>query len=178
MSDTNLGPFRINPRGELDPTQKYKFLDLVTYQGSSYLNINNDIIDGDASIAVLPTVEEGYNKYYQLIAAKGEKGEAPDKYDGFITIGDNYWDYSIGDKIKIDGGLYDNTKPINITNVHDGCCGIIVTDMDIILPTNSDVSIDFFYLTLGLNEYFVYSFIYDEERQKFIWNRTIYKANV
>ena len=43
MSDINLGPFRLNPRGEIKPGEKYKFLDLVTYKGSSYVNINNDI---------------------------------------------------------------------------------------------------------------------------------------
>ena len=42
MSDINLGPFRINPRGEIQPSKQYKFMDLVTYKGSAYLNINND----------------------------------------------------------------------------------------------------------------------------------------
>lgn len=177
MSDINLGPFRLNPRGEIKPGEKYKFLDLVTYKGSSYVNINNDTIDGDASINVLPTQEEGATKYYQLVASKGDKGEAPEQYDKFTTITTNDWDYPTADKIKI-SGAYDNTKPINILNVYDGCCGIIVTDLDIILPANSDVSIDFYYLTLSTNEYFVYSFIYDGGRQRFIWNRTIYKANV
>ena len=50
MSDINLGPFRLNPRGEIKPGEKYKFLDLVTYKGSSYVNINNDTIDGDECI--------------------------------------------------------------------------------------------------------------------------------
>ena len=176
MSDINLGPYRLNPRGELDPTKKYKFLDLVTYQGSSYVNINNDIIDGDASIGVLPTAEEGATKYYQLIAARGPEGKIAEQYDQFTTITSNDWDYSVSDKIKI-SGAYDNSIPINILNVYDGCCGIIVTDLDIVLPVNSDVSIDFQYLSLSLNEYFVYSFIYDGDRQRFIWNRTIYKAN-
>ena len=177
MSNINLGPFRLNPRGELKPGEKYKFLDLITYEGSSYVNINNDIIDGDASIGVLPTAEEGATKYYQLIAARGPEGKIAEQYDQFITITNNDWDYSLADKIKI-GGSYDNTIPINILNVYDGCCGIIVCDLELILPTNSDVSIDFHYLSLSLNEYFVYSFIYDGDRQRFIWNRTIYKANV
>ena len=120
MSNINLGPFRLNPRGELKPGEKYKFLDLITYEGSSYVNINNDIIDGDASINQLPTEEQGATKYYQLIAARGPKGEAPEQYDKFITITNNDWDYSLADKIKI-GGSYDNTIPINILNVYDGC---------------------------------------------------------
>ena len=134
------------------------------------------MIDGDASIGVLPTAEEGATKYYQLIAARGPEGKIAEQYDQFTTITSNDWDYSVSDKIKI-SGAYDNSIPINILNVYDGCCGIIVTDLDIVLPVNSDVSIDFHYLSLSLNEYFVYSFIYDGDRQRFIWNRTIYKAN-
>ena len=112
-----------------------------------------------------------------LICAKGDKGDIADRYDSFITITNNNWDYSLSDKIKLGTG-FDITKPLVISNVYDGCCGIIVTDLDITLPVNSDVSIDFHYLSLSLNEYFVYSFIYDGNRQRFIWNRTIYKANV
>ena len=124
----------------------------------------------------MPTAEEGATKYYQLIAARGPEGKIAEQYDQFTTITNNDWDYSVSDKIKI-SGAYDNSIPINILNVYDGCCGIIVTDLDIVLPVNSDVSIDFHYLSLSLNEYFVYSFIYDGDRQSFIWNRTIYKAN-
>lgn len=173
MSDINLGPYRLNPRGELDPNKEYKLLDLITYKGSSYVNINNDIIDGIASQGQLPTMEQGATKYYQIIASKGEKGDKADKYDSFIEITSNDWDYTLSDKIKISTG-YNNNKAINILNVYDGCCGIIVTELDIILPTNSDVSADYNFITPIGNEYYVYTFIYDEARQKFIWNRAVY----
>ena len=173
MSDIHLGPFRINPRGELNPSKQYKFLDLITYRGSAYLNINNDIIDGTASIGQLPVDYGTPTKYYMLLCKKGDKGDIADRYDSFITINNNNWDYSKSDKIKLGAG-YDNTKPINISNVYDGCCGMIKTDKDIILPNNvSDVSVDFYYCTLLENQYYIYTFVYDGSR--FIWNRTVYK---
>lgn len=173
MSDTNLGPFRINPRGELNPSKQYKFMDLITYKGSAYLNINNDIIDGTASIGQLPVGYDAPTKYYMLLCEKGDKGDIADRYDSFITINNNNWDYSKSDKIKLGTG-YDNTKPINISNVYDGCCGMIKTDKDIILPNNvSDVSVDFYYCTLLENQYYIYTFVYDGAR--FTWNRTVYK---
>ena len=175
MSDINLGPFRMNPRGEIQPSKQYKFMDLVTYKGSAYLNINNDIIDGTASIGQLPVGYGAPTKYYMLICAKGDKGDIADRYDSFITITNNNWDYSLSDKIKLGTG-FDITKPLFISNVYDGCCGMIKTNKDIILPNNvSDISIDFNYCTLMQNQYYIYTFIYDGSLNRFTWNRAVYK---
>ena len=100
MSDINLGPFRINPRGELNPSKQYTFLDLITYKGSAYLNINNDIIDGTASIGQLPVDYGTPTKYYMLLCKKGDKGDIADRYDSFITINNNNWDYSKNNEYK------------------------------------------------------------------------------
>lgn len=176
--DTNLGPFRINPRGELDPNAKYKLLDLISYNGSSYLNINSDIIDGIASQGQLPDIGEPATKYYMLVAARGEKGESSNRYDSFsdLNMTTNDWDYSISDKITItDGSGYNNSKTINIANVYDGCCGAIITKLDIKLPANSEISADFNYVVPLDDEYYIYTFIYDGTRDKFMWNRSVYK---
>lgn len=174
MSDTNLGPFRMNPRGEIQPSAKYKFMDLVTYKGSAYLNINNDIIDGTASIGQLPVGYGAPTKYYMLICAKGDKGDIADRYDGFITLTNNNWNYNDSDKIKLGSG-FNIKSPINITNIYDGCCGLIKTENDIILPANSEVSVDYYYaIPESSNEYYIYTFIYDGAIKKFIWNRSVY----
>lgn len=174
MSDTNLGRFRINPRGEIKPNEQYKFLDLVTYNGSAYLNINNELIDGTASTGQLPTELESSTEYYMLLVSKGDKGDMADKYDPFLLLTDNIWDYAITDKVRL-SSLYDESKLLQINNVYDGCCGMIVTDKDIALPFNSCTSEDYHYL-IALNEqYYVYTFVYNEEIDRFIWNRSVYK---
>ena len=173
MGDINLGAFRLNPRGQLDPNAKYKFFDYITYNGNSYVNINDDEIDGVATQGQLPTMEEGATKYYQLVAARGEKGDKADKYDAFLELDSNVWNYELSDKVKLITGFNAN-KAIEINNVYDGCCGVIITESDIFLPPNSDVSIDYNYIKPLDNEYYVYTFIYDGSRKQFIWNRSVY----
>ena len=46
MAEYNLGPFRIRPMGIFDSSKSYRFLDLVAYNGGSYVCINMDTIDG------------------------------------------------------------------------------------------------------------------------------------
>ena len=46
MADFNLGVYRPRPMGAFDPTENYRYLDIVTYDGASYININLDTIDG------------------------------------------------------------------------------------------------------------------------------------
>lgn len=70
----NLGPFRIRPRGEFSSTEKYRFLDLVSYNGSSYLCKNDDTIDGTGAISVLPAGAHNSDAYWMLSASRGEPG--------------------------------------------------------------------------------------------------------
>ena len=174
MQDINLGPYRINPRGEIQPTEQYKFFDMVSYKGSTYLNINHDIIDGVASIAQLPKEGQIQTKYYVLMASKGDKGDIADRYNSFITLDNNIWDYSAGDKVILPDN-YNADIPIQISNVYDGCCGVIITNKNINLPENSDISVDFHFLSITNDtQYYMYTFIYNESINKFIWNRSVY----
>lgn len=182
MSRQNLGPFRIRPRGIYNSSANYRFLDLVTYNGSSYLCINYDTIDGTAVTGVLPYGEVGSDIYWQCIAHKGDKGDTGDFYSEYLIITDGYWDYSVSDKIIVPE--YSNTT-LTIDNVYDGCCGIILSKYDLELPYNSDYSLDYNYLNIGRydsNKYYMYSFIYGLDylnfsnqipQYKFVWNRSI-----
>lgn len=175
MAETNLGPFRINPRGELNPNAQYKFLDLITYKGTSYLSINNDIIDGTAVVGKLPTQSDS-NEYFQIMASKGDKGDIADQYDGCRTLTNNTWDYSLSDKVSMGTG-YDATKPLVINNAYDGCCGMIFTNKDITLPANSYRSIDYNYtVLLSSSDLYVYSFLCRSVSGvlKYYWNRSVY----
>ena len=44
MADYNLGPYRPRPRGVFSSIEMYRYLDIVEYNGSSYININYDKI--------------------------------------------------------------------------------------------------------------------------------------
>ena len=170
MADYNLGPFRIRPRGEFDSNESYRFLDLVTYNGGSYICINNDTIDGTSVSGVLPTGENASETYWQLIAAKGDKGSG---YQEFLTVTNGIWDFSKSDKIIIPDSA---GSILNITNIYSGCCGLILTKKELELPVNSDYSIDFWYTSCGTNQYYMYTFVYggyEVNRDTFIWNRTV-----
>lgn len=182
MADKNLGAFRLNPTGKFNPEKQYSFLDMVEYEGSSYVCINDDIIDGVSNIGILPVGQEKSPLYYHLVASKGEKGDIANKYDGFIKLESNTWDYSISDKVLIPADTtIDNNNPLIIDNVYDGCCGLIVSNINLALPENSDYSIDFNYLDITSDtEYYLYSFIcrqIHETKFRFIWNRTLINAN-
>lgn len=172
MSDFNLGPFRINSRGEFISSNIYRFLDIVTYNGSSYICINKDTIDGIGVTGVLPEGQTNSSIYWQCIAHKGDAGS--NVYDEFLSITDGIWDYSKSDKIIIpDTGK----STITINNVYNGCCGIIYTAKNLALPSNSDKSIDFNYINADANQYYMYTFTYGTNvitnTNKYIWNRTV-----
>lgn len=64
MATKILGKVAIMPKGEFNELTEYQVLDLVTYQGSSYISLQK-------TTGNLPTDEE----YWQLVAEKGDKGE-------------------------------------------------------------------------------------------------------
>ena len=170
----NLGPFRIRPRGEFSSTAKYRFLDLVSYNGGSYLCINYDTIDSLDAIGILPEGASNSEAYWQCIAKRGEPGLIEVEYLPIGNLEDDIWDFDITDKIYVEETF---TKVLTITNVYDGCCGAILTkNSDLQLPRNSDYSIDFNYTNIvNANQYYLYTFIYANmgSGSRFIWNRTV-----
>lgn len=175
MADFNLGPYRPKPRGEFNSTTPYKYLDIVAYNGGSYICCNLDTIDGDAVIGVLPTGETRSEIYWQCVGAKGEKGDIGEEYLGFKTITDGIWDFSQTDKILIPDSA--TTDRINIINVYNGCCGLIITKKILNLPSNSNYALDYNYITANSNQYYLYTFIYGatpfNSNNRFIWKRTV-----
>lgn len=69
MSKQILGKVCVTPKGEWDNTLMYDVLDIVTYEGSSYL----------AKQTVETGIDIGNTNYWLLIAEKGEKGDKGDK---------------------------------------------------------------------------------------------------
>ena len=170
----NLGPFRLRPRGEFSSEASYRFLDVVTYEGGSYWCINYDTIDGTAAIGVLPEGAHNSEAYWQCIAKRGEPGLIEVEYLPIGNLEDGVWDFDITDKVYIEESF---TDVLDITNVYDGCCGAILTkNSNLLLPINSDYSIDFNYVTMtNSNQYYLYTFIYANmgAGSRFIWNRTV-----
>lgn len=64
MATKILGKVVITPKGEFNEATTYQKLDVVTYQGSSFICLQK-------TVSNLPTNTE----YWQLIAEKGDKGE-------------------------------------------------------------------------------------------------------
>lgn len=64
MATKILGKVAITPKGEYNNATTYQNLDLITYQGGSYLALKE-------TTGNLPT----NNEYWQLIAEKGKDGE-------------------------------------------------------------------------------------------------------
>lgn len=170
----NLGPFRIRPRGKFSSKTNYRFLDLVSYNGGSYICSNYDTIDGTAVVGVLPKGDNNSEAYWQCIAERGEAGLIEVEYLPIGNLEDSIWDFDITDKIYVKESFTGN---LNITNVYDGCCGAILTkNRELILPANSDYSIDFNYINItNANQYYLYTFIYANmgAGSRFIWNRTV-----
>ena len=79
MAKTNLGKVVITPKGEYDPSKTYCWLDVVRYNGSSYLA--RKTISG-----ITPT--DGEN--YILLVAKGDKGEKGDSFEIYKTYPTTY----------------------------------------------------------------------------------------
>ena len=184
--DKNLGAFRLNPAGDFDPNHQYEFFDLVTYNGSSFVCINEDIIDGVSNIGILPEGEEKSPLYYQLVAHKGDQGDIAPHYDSFITLDSRVWDYSLSDKVIIPEDMEfdeEHNVRLSIENVYDGCCGLIMSyNKNIVLPTNSDYSADFDYIELensvnnNIGQYYMYSFVcrqIGEHQFTLMWHRSV-----
>jgi hypothetical protein len=174
MAVNNLGPFRIRPRGEWSSKTSYRYLDLVSYKGSSYVCTNYDTIDKTSCIGVLPTGGNDSDEYWMLNAEKGEAGLLELEYLPIGELDDYTWDFDITDKVYITESF---DKTLDIVNVYDGCCGIILTEnKNLKLPSNSDYSVDFNYVSIvNANQYYLYSFIYADmgAGSRFIWNRTV-----
>ena len=176
-TDYNMGPFRIFPRGEYDSTVRYNYLDTVYYEGSSYMFIFTDT-ESDLCIGVPPAGDASSELYWQIMAAKGDTGPAAETYKGFLTVTDGTWDYSTTDKIIVPGTAASNS--LSISNVYDGCCGMILSPLDLTLPNNSMYSFDYNYINrLNPTQLYMYTFVYYGAADtplgpnKFIWNRTV-----
>lgn len=174
MSDFNMGPYKPNPCGEYNPNRKYKYFDLVEYDGGSFLNINRDEVDGTSCIGILPEGQAESKIYWMCMCRRGKDGKNASSYLPFGTVDHTgIWDYSKTDKIIVPKGL---TTKLSIENAYDGCCGIIVTENPSLqLPDNSDYSIDFNYVSAGPNQYYMYTFVCmnSGNKLKFLWNRTV-----
>lgn len=77
MATVNLGRVGLVLRGEYDASTKYEKLDVVTYQGSSY-------IAKQATTGNAPTNES----FWQLQSEKGEKGDKGDAGGGLTRLDD------------------------------------------------------------------------------------------
>lgn len=179
MSDWNMGVYRPRPMGDFSDTIQYKYLDIVRYNGASYINCNLDTIDGVACIGIPPEGDSESENYWQCIATKGDKGDMADSYLPYASITDGAWDYSVADKIFIPDSAVDT---LYIDNVYNGCCGIIITKKDLDLPANSYFSLDYKYCNITRDdEYYFYTFTYTDfgsESYMYVWHRTVISKNV
>lgn len=85
MATKILGKVAITPKGEYNNATTYQSLDLITYEGGSYLALKE-------TIGNLPT----NNEYWQLIAEKGQDGtngtNGTNGEDGYTPIkGTDYY---------------------------------------------------------------------------------------
>lgn len=188
MAVNNLGPIRINYTGPFSQDRDYKFLDAVKYNGSTYVAINKDYItETFRGISPDPEIDDAAELYWYLEAEKGEQGPMADKYDSFITLEDTgteiVWDYAVSDKVIVPTDMDFSDKILDIQNVYDGCCGMILTrNKNIRLPENSDYALDFDYINVGVKQYYMYTFVYcampvlipeEHTSYRFVWNRTV-----
>ena len=174
MSDHNLGPYRIRPRGEYNGTTTYHYLDLVKYEGSTYLCIS---MDPDYSCtSVLPKGEPSSEFYWVEIGSKGDKGDTATTYSSFVTLDSMHWDYSISDKVIIPMEVKTNS-PLDIDNIYNGCCGMIITPHELSFHVGGNMfSTDFNYVKVSdVNELYCYTFIAVPfgDDLKLIWHRSV-----
>ena len=178
MSDWNLGVYRPRPMGDFDGTTSYKYLDIVRYNGASYINCNLDTIDGVSCIGILPEGQAESENYWQCIASQGEQGPMADSYFPYGRVTDGNWDYSESDKVFIPE---DGNDIIAIDNVYNGCCGIIISKLDLKLPANSYYSLDYKYCSITRpDEYYFYTFTYTDfgsDSYMFVWHRTVIRKD-
>ena len=174
-SEYNLGPYRPRPLGDYDSTYPYRYLDIVRFQGATYICIFLDNVDHVACVGVLPTGQDSSDTYWMCIGEKGEKGDTGDVYTPYVQVDNGTWDFSLGDKCYMpDGGMEESSIVIN--NVYDGCCGMIITKLDLVLPNNSYRSLDYNFCNLRRpTDLYFYTFTYAKMGDDFyyIWHRTV-----
>ncbi len=96
---TNLGRFRMNPRGSYSPSETYNTLDVVLYSGSSYVCKSDEV-------TTIPT----NTTYWQLLASAGQATmTASDReaiiqqlVDDGVVIDGNYNTFTSAEKTKLD----------------------------------------------------------------------------
>lgn len=91
--------------------------------------------------------------------------------ENILILTSGEWDYSQGNLVKL--VLLEDTI-LNITNVRNGCHGIIDVygNFNLTLPSNSySFPPDWDYLIPNSNQHYRYSFYYDGN--KFDWNRSV-----
>lgn len=81
MADTRLGFVGTLPVGAWSNSTAYKYLDVVTYNGSSYVAKTETVPSG-----TLPT----NTTYWQLMASKGDKGDTGEIISASATITDSF----------------------------------------------------------------------------------------
>lgn len=175
MAEYNMGPFKPNPKGLFKPNTKYKYFDMVEYEGGSYLNINNDTVDGTSSIGVPPTGEPQSELYWMCLCKPGRDGVAAKEYTDFATIEDDgIWDYNITDKVIIPKKIGE----LKIKGSYSGCMGMVLSKNanDFKLPPNSMTDISFNYIKKSTDsQIFVSTFtcLRTEGELIYIWNRSL-----
>lgn len=175
MADWNMGVYRPFPRGQYRSDVEYHYLDIVTYEGSSYICKNVDTIDDVSCIGIAPSGQAESVNYWQQIASRGEKGEMADSYLPYLELTNNIWDYSLGDKVYVPEDA--NIDALSIVNVYDGCCGIIISKKDLVLPKNSYFDLSYNYVNRVYDgDYYFYTFTYTglgSDSYMFVWHRTV-----
>ena len=110
MATYNLGKFALRPRGTYDPTATYYLLDLVYYNGSSYVCTSNA-----ATTNVLPT----NTSFWQIVAAAGQGTITPEQMQQIVddivntegvVIDPDYQQFTAEEKSKLS----------TLTNPNDG----------------------------------------------------------
>lgn len=173
MAEYNMGPFKPNPKGVFKPNTKYRYFDLVEYNGGSYLNINKDDVDGTSSIGVLPYGQAESELYWMCMSKPGKDATVAKEYSPFVVIEDDgIWDYSVTDKVIVPFTV----KELKIKGLYSGCVGMVISVSNSFkLPQNSDTSLDYNFVTAGNKQYYMYTFTCVDMNNtlRLIWNRTV-----
>ena len=174
-TDYDLGPFRLRIKDEWNNTESYRYMDVVSYKGESFICNNMNTIDGSVECVNIPPDDITFgSSFWTCIAHRGPKGESAEVYTPYIEVANGKWDYKLSDKILIPDDA--STDTITISNVYNGCCGIIITRKELILPSNSYKSSDFNYINLvtAIDRYF-YTFTYTtlDNNDYFVWHRSV-----
>ena len=178
-TDYDLGPIRPRPRGEWVKGVEYRYLDIVYYDGGSYICSDINTLDGSSiCVNIPPTDPINGSSFWQCLAVKGDKGESPDVYLPYVEVTNGIWDYGTTDKIIIPDDA--STDTINIVNVYNGCCGIIITRKELILPSNSYKSTDFNFINIVTAEdryFYTFTYLDTGSLGNFIWHRSVVRKS-